>query len=67
MSLFHKHSWELLSETVTESKFEHTIKAGPKGASNLKIPWQMSDASRKLIQTFSCKKCGQLRRYVEKI
>ena len=68
--MFCKHSWKMLSETITESKFEHSakqIKMMGLGREKITIPWQLSDASRKHIQVFTCEKCGKMRRYVEKI
>ena len=59
------HKWELLSETVTESKFECSMKA----AGNLvkTMPHQLCDADRKHIQVFKCDECGKLKRFVEDI
>ena len=64
MNLFCKHSWYLLSETTTKSKFEHARQiTNNKG----NLPWQLCDAGRKHIQVFKCVKCGQLKRFVERI
>jgi len=65
--MFCKHEWKLLTETVTKSKFEVAVATIGDRAGDLKLPWQMSDASRKHIQTFVCEKCGKLKRFVEKI
>jgi len=65
-----KHDWKLLSETITESKFEHTIriiKSINNGEREMQLPWQLVDADRKHIQTFTCSKCGKLKRFVEDI
>jgi hypothetical protein len=72
MKLFCRHEYKLLSETITKSKIEiaaETIKAaGLIGEySTWQLPWQVVDASRKHIQVFSCSKCGNLKRFVEKI
>jgi hypothetical protein len=64
--MFCKHDWELLSETVTKSRLE-VATSNLVGATKIKIPWQLCDASRKHIQTFACKKCGKIKRYVENI
>lgn len=72
MSIFCRHKWELLTETVTKSKFEMAIealmavKALGDGTRRLQLPWEMSDSSRKHIQVFACK-CGKIKRFVEKI
>ena len=63
--MFCKHEWQLLSETTTESKLEHSMKQLNQLIKSL--PWQLCDAERKHIQTFSCKKCGLLKRFVEEI
>ncbi len=67
--MFCKHKWNLLSETITESKFEHVIKQLERAGltANVQIPWQLSDGSRKHIQTFTCEKCGGLKRFTEDI
>jgi len=62
------HKWKILSETVTESKFEHASKQIPnREVRQVTIPHQMCDASRKLIQIVTCEKCGKLKRFVESI
>ncbi len=59
------HKWEVLSETTTESKFEHTAKTlSTLGMYEGKIPHQMCYADRKHIQIVVCKECGKLKRYV---
>jgi len=63
------HIWQVLSETVTESKFEcamDKIKSAGR-ASSLTVPHQMSCVDRKHIQVFTCYKCGKLKRFVEDI
>lgn len=68
MKLFCKHEYKLLSETITKSKFEVTIETLKNAGSNsLNLPWQLADVSRKHIQVFFCSKCGNLKRFVEKI
>jgi hypothetical protein len=66
--MFCKHDWSVLSESVTESKYEVTIRS-TKGFATGKtnIPWQLCDASRKHIVIVCCKKCGKLKRFVEDI
>jgi len=66
--MFCKHDWQVLSETTTESKFEHAMKVlKPSVEGKFTIPGQMSDADRKHIQVFTCSKCGKLKRFVENI
>lgn len=60
--MFCKHEWTLLSETTTESRIELLARCGVEKVKGLSSP-----ADRKLIQMVSCKKCGKLRRFVEKI
>jgi ribosomal protein L16/L10AE len=60
-----KHSWKVLSDTVTKSKFEVAMEAS-RGAAT-KLPWQLSCAERKHIQIVSCSLCGKLKRFVERI
>ena len=64
--MFCKHEWVLLTETVTESKFEVTMKQ-MKDGSQFKLPGQLCDADRKHIQVFTCNKCGEFKRFVEDI
>jgi len=66
--MFCKHKWEILSETVTKSKYESSMEASAiLSVSNIKLPHQLCDADRKHIQVFTCSKCGKLRRFVENI
>ena len=66
--MFCKHEWQLLSETVTKSKFEISMNAAfTSDVRPTSLPGQLCDASRKHIQTFSCDKCGKLKRFVEEI
>jgi len=67
--MFCKHKWELLSETVTKSKFESSMEAAEleHRVKKINLPHQLCDADRKHIQTFTCNKCGKLKRFVESI
>ena len=65
--MFCKHEWELLTETVTKSKFEVAMEAIGERTYEINLPWHMSNTDRKHIQTFTCKKCGKLKRFVEEI
>ena len=66
--MFCKHKWQILSETVTESDFEHTIKIlKAPGVSKMKIGEMETSSERKLIQIVSCIKCGKLKRFVTTI
>lgn len=68
MKIFCNHEWEILSDTTTESKFEHARRiCDNTGAVSVKIPHQMCQADRKNIQILSCSKCGKLKRYVTNI
>lgn len=62
-----KHKWEVLSETVTKSKYESSMEAAKGAATNINLPWQLCVAERKHIQTFSCIHCGKFKRYIEKL
>lgn len=62
--MFCKHEWEVLSETVTESQLEHLNKVAGLGNG---AEYFQSMLVRKHIQVVSCKKCGELKRYVEEI
>lgn len=64
--MFCKHTWHVISETTTKSKFEAAVGALG-GSGHVKLPWQMSCAERKHIQVFECSKCGKLKRFVETI
>ena len=64
--MFCKHDWAVLSETVTESRWEHLLRiAGSLSTANL--PESVFDTDRKHIQVFTCNKCGKLKRFVENI
>jgi hypothetical protein len=72
IGIFCKHEWVMLSETVTKSKFESAIEAITDNVldyagDRTKLPWQLCDSDRKHIQTFSCNRCGKLKRFVEEI
>jgi len=67
MSLFCTHKWIVLSTTTTESKFQHACNIIGPATGNIKIPAQMSQASRKYIQIIVCENCGKLKRFVEDI
>ena len=66
--MFCKHEWKMLTEIVTKSKYEVATEAiTGQGGGKVKLPWQLCDAERKHIQTFTCNKCGKLKRFVETI
>ena len=66
--MFCNHEWKVLSETVTKSKYETALEAASIASAGVtKLPWQLCDAERKHIQTFTCEKCGKLKRFVEDI
>jgi hypothetical protein len=60
--MFHKHEWEILSETTTESQIEQLKRLG---TTKCNIYNGMLD--RKHIIILICKKCGKLKRFVEDI
>jgi len=63
--MFCKHKWEVLSETVTKSKFE--IATQIENLKTVTLPWQLCCAKRKHIQIVTCSGCGKLKRFVEDI
>lgn len=64
--MFCKHNWTLLSETITESDFEHLIKTLDQlGLAIGKISSAKAKCTRNHIQVFTCEKCGKLKRFVE--
>jgi hypothetical protein len=67
--MFCNHQWNVLSESVTQSKFEHAMTMIRSGGAigNFTVPSQMSCAERKHIAVFVCDKCGKLKRFVEAI
>jgi hypothetical protein len=66
--MFCKHEWKLISETITKSKFEVALSnIENRNIVKFNLPWQLTDASRKHIQAFQCKKCGKFKRFVEDI
>ena len=59
--IFCRHKWKILSDKMTESKIAHLRDLGLSrldGGSNDSLE-RMS--RRKIIQVFSCDKCGQLK------
>lgn len=68
MKLFCKHEWKKISESTTQSKFEHSISVSQSVSQGVKsLPHQLVCAERKFIQVFSCEKCGKIKRFIEKI
>ena len=66
--MFCKHEWKVLSETTTESRLELSIRAMSEANLNIStLPWQLCDAERTHIQIMVCEKCGEIKRYSEKI
>lgn len=63
LSIFCKHEWQLLSETVTKSDLESVIDAvqGRYG----KVNSHAESGNRKHIAMCTCSKCGKLKRFVE--
>jgi hypothetical protein len=59
--MFHKHEWEVLSETTSESKLEQAARLGAS------IKGHGSGLEKKYILILQCKKCGKLKRFVEEI
>ncbi len=60
--MFCKHAWEVLSETTTKSQLEHLRDLGAEVEKG-----NMLMLERKYIQTFTCKKCGAFKRFVEEL
>ena len=65
MNLLCKHNYCLASETTTESKMEHLRSLLSVTKLNGVDVEEM--CKRKHIQTFTCTKCGELKRFVEDI
>ena len=67
--MFCKHKWELVSETITKSKFQSSIDAlvSAGGNATTTLPHQLCCADRKLVQIVACEKCGKLKRWVENL
>lgn len=62
------HEWKVLSETVTKSKYEDSLKVSAEVlAKSVNLPHQLCCADRKHIQIVVCDKCGKLKRFVEDI
>lgn len=68
MRIFCRHDYELISETTTTSGIEHTLKVlNEFGRAVDSMKGGGLTADRKHIQVFTCKKCGNLKRFVEDI
>lgn len=60
MRIFCNHDWKVLSETTTKSTIEKSRDLDLVANGPIR-DW---DLERKLIQVFSCKKCGKIKRYI---
>lgn len=60
--LFCRHKWEILSEQTTESQLELMVRLQMHGSQF----WPQY-LERKVIQVCACPKCGELKKFVEKI
>ena len=58
MSLWHKHFWEQIDKTVSESAYEQITKAGQ---SLTKVSEARGIFSRVIVWTYRCRECGKLR------
>lgn len=56
------HEWKILSEITTKSAVEVLRDSGVARIQRLEDP-----TSRKIIQIFSCDKCGKIKKFVEKV
>jgi hypothetical protein len=67
--MFCKHKWSTISEAVTESKYEHSLKVMGRSSAvgKVTLPWQLCDAERKHILTVTCDKCGKIKQFVNEI
>lgn len=66
--MFCRHNWEIIESITTTSKFEHAMNAAKEvGVNNCKIPWQLCDGDRKVIQVVHCTKCGKIKKFVTDI
>jgi len=66
MNLFCKHDWQLLHETTTESVLEHTKRVTGNAGGSDNVGGQELLCQKKYITLVTCKKCGKLKRFVEK-
>lgn len=62
--LFCKHTWTNVQEVYTESSLEHLKNTNGQTPSTLKGD-AMCLFERKHITTFTCDKCGKIKRFVE--
>ncbi len=65
--MFCKHEWKILSEKTTKSRLELLVEVVGESTKETKVQYQYSDLSRKYIQIVICAKCGELKRFVERI
>ncbi|CAM0046057.1 hypothetical protein VPHF88_0111 [Vibrio phage F88] len=64
--MFCKHDWNLIQETTTESKAEQNVRLfGQNPAPRNRLDYEEFHC-KYLITTFSCNKCGKLKRYKDK-
>lgn len=59
------HKWDILSETITESKMESAIKLCGLPQTGAKTSAYFFE--KKHIQVFTCNLCGKFERFVEDI
>jgi len=63
LSIFCKHEWKLLSETVTKSDLEAVLETLRDRSG--KMNSHADSGNRKHIAICTCSKCGKLERFVE--
>ena len=64
--MFCRHKWEIISEKICESSFEHAMKEVAKLgqlAKSIKMSLDMANTDRKLIQIVTCAKCGKIKKF----
>lgn len=66
LKIFCKHDWKLISEITTKSAFELATENLATMA-HVKLPWQLCNADRKVIQLVTCPKCGAIKKFTETI
>jgi hypothetical protein len=63
-----KHKWELLERTTTQSQLEHSLEVARRATGDpIQLPPNLCCTKRKVIEVFTCEKCGKLERFVENI
>lgn len=62
-----KHNWKVLSEKEPDSPLQHAVKTLGGTDKIKKLPHQLCESERLLIQIVACAECGEIKKFETKI